>query len=114
MARYRVTHAPHFINSIMVYPDRGDESIVTLPKGTKPGRWLELVKEGGKKKDEPEDDAPAYAPKHRGGGKWAVVDADGEWFSDYTGESKEEAQEEADRLIAGGDPVVAEQDDDNE
>lgn len=47
-----------------------------------------------------------YAAKFNGGSRWRVIDAKGEWFSDFVGSSKEEAQAEADRLNAGGDPYV--------
>lgn len=49
--QYRVTHVPHFIESRMVYPDRGDESIVTMPKGVEPGRWLVEVGASAKSKE---------------------------------------------------------------
>lgn len=54
--------------------------------------------------------APIYLPKHHGGGRWKVVDTNGEWFSDFVGANKEEAQAEADRLIAGGEPFVGQND----
>jgi hypothetical protein len=41
--QYRVTHVPHYIGGRLVYPDRGDESLVTLEKGVEPGQWLEKV-----------------------------------------------------------------------
>lgn len=47
-----------------------------------------------------------YAAKFNGGTRWRVVDAAGNWFSDFIGASKEEAQAEADRLNAGGQPFV--------
>ncbi|WP_136474547.1 hypothetical protein [Pseudomonas sp. DG56-2] len=47
-----------------------------------------------------------YAGKFNGGTRWRVIDAKGEWFSDFIGASKEEAQAEADRLNAGGEPYV--------
>lgn len=47
-----------------------------------------------------------YAAKFNGGTRWRIVDAGGNWFSDFVGASKEEAQAEADRLTAGGQPFV--------
>lgn len=41
--QYRVTHVPHYIGGRMVYPDRGDESLVTLEPGVEPGKYLEKV-----------------------------------------------------------------------
>lgn len=54
--------------------------------------------------------APAYTAKHNGGGRWVVIDATGEKVGDFVGASKEEAQAEADRLIAGGAPYVRPED----
>lgn len=51
-----------------------------------------------------------YAAKFNGGTRWRVIDAKGEWFSDFIGASKEEAQAEADRLNAGGEPYVKPED----
>ncbi len=51
--QYRVTHVPHYIGGRLVYPDRGDESLVYLEESVNPGRWLQKV--GGteaKAKDE--------------------------------------------------------------
>ncbi|MDH0042454.1 hypothetical protein [Pseudomonas juntendi] len=49
---------------------------------------------------------PAFTAKHNGGARWIVVDAGGKKVGDFVGASKEEAQAEADRLIAGGEPYV--------
>lgn len=53
---------------------------------------------------------PAFTAKHNGGGRWKIwATASDDWFSDYlvTGEgAKEQAEAEAERLIAGGDPFV--------
>lgn len=49
--------------------------------------------------------APAFVAKHKGGGRWAVVNADGEWVGDFIG-TQEEAGVEAQRLIDGGEPYV--------
>lgn len=61
--RYRVTHAPHYIEGRLVFPDRGDASIVTLPKGVEPGRWLEPV--DGKAKEGAADDQKALLEEAR-------------------------------------------------
>lgn len=50
--------------------------------------------------------APAFTAKHNGGGRWVVVDAAGDKVGDFVGANKEDAQAEADRLIAGGQPYV--------
>ena len=38
--RYEVTHSVHYIGGRLVSPDCGVDSIVTLPDGVEPGRWL--------------------------------------------------------------------------
>ncbi|AFV50625.1 hypothetical protein G169_gp10 [Pseudomonas phage AF] len=48
--QYRVTRVPHYIGGRLVFPDRGDESLVTLEPGVKPGQWLVKVG-GGEAKD---------------------------------------------------------------
>ena len=59
--QYRVTRVPHYIGGRMVYPDRGDESLVTLEKGVEPGQWLEKV--GGA--DDSADDRKALLEEAR-------------------------------------------------
>lgn len=120
--RYLVTHTPHYINQRMVYPDCGADSIVTLPAGVKPGRWLVL-----------QEDAPANAPastqtnlpelykaKHNGpgvgAGNWAVEKVeDGSRasvvFKKDDGDAKAKAEAEAARLNAGGEIVLVVTDD---
>lgn len=49
---------------------------------------------------------PDFTVKHNGGGRWVVIDATGEKVGDFVGASKDDAQAEADRLIAGGEPYV--------
>ncbi|WP_339479090.1 hypothetical protein [Pseudomonas sp. RL_5y_Pfl2_73] len=67
--------------------------------------------------------APLYAAKHNGGGRWIVIDenaplVDGKVVKvgDFVGASKEEAESEALRLADGGDPLVidAQRDSDRE
>lgn len=41
--RYEVTHSPHYIGGRLVSPGQGAGSIVTLPEGVNPGRWLKEV-----------------------------------------------------------------------
>ena len=99
--RYRVTERS-FINGALLEVG----AVVSLMIDS-PGSNLELL-------DAPADSATsgqsntaaAYTPKHNGGGRWVVVDAAGEKVGDFVGSSKEEAQAEADRLIAGGEPLV--------
>lgn len=50
--------------------------------------------------------APLYTAKHNGGGRWIVVDAQGERFSQFMTNDKPEAEAEALRLIDGGAPYV--------
>lgn len=107
--RYRVTHSPHYIGQRMVYPDRGADSIVTLPPEIRPGRWLVEV----------EDSAvsaalaiPSAAPekfkaKHNGGGRWLVENIDdgsraSVVYEKDEGDAKAKAEAEAARLNAGG------------
>lgn len=99
--RYRVTQRS-FINGALL--EAG--AIVSLMIDS-PGSNLELL-------DPPADTSnggqgnttAAFTPKHHGGGRWIVVNAAGEKVGDFIGASKEEAQAEADRLVAGGDPLV--------
>lgn len=49
--------------------------------------------------------SPTYAAKHNGGGRFVVADADGTKVGDFTG-TKDEAATEAERLNAGGEPLV--------
>lgn len=49
---------------------------------------------------------PAFTVKHNGGGRHIVIDASGKKVGDFVGANKEEAQAEADRLIAGGQSYV--------
>lgn len=107
--RYRVTHVPHFIGQRLVYPDMGDDSIVTLPEGVKPGRWLVKV---GEAEEAPaaSSSAPAggFTVDHISRGDYVVLNADGERASivfkntGKTGEAKQLAEAEAARLNAGG------------
>lgn len=43
----------------------------------------------------------AFSAKHNGGGRFIIIDASGEKVGEFTG-SKEEAEAEAARLLAGG------------
>lgn len=49
----------------------------------------------------------AFKAKHKGGGKWIVVDVDGNQVGEFSGK-QEEANAEAERLIAGGEPQAKE------
>lgn len=110
--RYRVTRVPHFIGQRLVYPDMGEDSIVTLPPGVKPGRWLQLVEE----KAEPAafSSAPAggFTIDHISRGDYVVLNADGDRSSvvfkntGVQGEAKQLAEAEAARLNAGGDIIL--------
>lgn len=54
----------------------------------------------------PETPAPAlFVAKHNGGGRFVVADAEGNKVGDFVG-TKEEAATEAERLNAGGEPLV--------
>ncbi|WOE77491.1 hypothetical protein RZO07_19480 [Pseudomonas protegens] len=44
-----------------------------------------------------------FKAKHKGGGKWIVVDAEGNQVGEFAG-NQEEANAEAERLVAGGEP----------
>lgn len=92
--RYRVLERS-FINGALL--DAGAEVSLMIDS---PGSNLELLDAP----DEKGSSAPAYAPKHNGGVRWIVVDANGEKVGDFVGASKEEAQAEADRLIAASQP----------
>ena len=104
--RYEVTHVPHFIDGRMIYPGQGEASIVELPKGVSPGRWLVEVSKKGRAAKE-SDDQSDFSVKHKGGGRWGVVDADGEWVGDFIG-TEDEAKAESERLQEGGEPFVEE------
>lgn len=108
--RYRVTHVPHFIGQRLVYPDMGNDSIVTLPDGVKPGRWLVKVGEGEATEPAASSSAPAggFIIDHISRGDYVVLGADGERASvvfkntGVQGEAKQLAEAEAARLNAGG------------
>lgn len=111
--RYLVTHVPHFIGGVMVHPGYGDKSIVTLPPGVKPGRWLVPV-------DAEPADSLKFKARHNGpgvgAGNWAVENVeDGSRasvvFKKADGEAKEKAEAEAARLNAGGEIVLVITDD---
>lgn len=57
--------------------------------------------------------ANQYKAKHNGGGRYIILDANGEKFSDFTG-NKDEALAEEERLNKGGAPYVAPQEGDEE
>lgn len=101
--RYLVTHVPHFIGGRMVYPGMGNDSIVTLPDGVEPGRWLVLADAGAVALA---DAGPMYSARHVGGGNWVVERvADGARVASFgktDGDAKALAAVEADRLNAGG------------
>lgn len=50
--------------------------------------------------------APTFVAKHNGGGRWIIVDAQGERFSEFMTNDKAEAEAEALRLIDGGEPYI--------
>lgn len=106
--RYRVTHVPHYIGGRLVHPDRGDESIVTLPEGVKAGRWLELVEDV---MNVVSTVLNLYKVIHSPPGNYLVVRAaDGApaspLFKKADGHAKQRAEEEAIRLEHGGTPLV--------
>ncbi|MQU28713.1 hypothetical protein GHO29_19760 [Pseudomonas helleri] len=53
---------------------------------------------------------PTYTAKHNGGGRWKVwltpAEGHADWFSDFVGVSREEAEAEVIRLTEGGAPLV--------
>lgn len=113
--RYLVTRAPHYIGQRMVYPDRGAESIVTLPPEIKPGRWLIQVEDAAQAGAESQGSS-LFAARHIGAGNWVAEKiADGErasvMFKKADGEAKEKAEAEAERLNAGGEIVLVITDD---
>jgi len=107
--RYEVTHAAHYIGGRLVMPGQGADSIVTLPEGVTPGRWLvEVVAlqpavAGNQASADP---VPGpYKAKHIAGGAYAVVDADGNEIGERflkdgadAGKAKAAAMAKADEL----------------
>ncbi|WP_420170391.1 hypothetical protein ACN99C_17725 [Pseudomonas alloputida] len=75
-------------------PSAGGKPVVTTHAGTITGNQGSGAQQ------------PAFTVKHNGGGRYIVVNAAGEKVGDFVGANKEEAQAEADRLIAGGDPYL--------
>ncbi|BBP82446.1 hypothetical protein PHLH8_20880 [Pseudomonas sp. Pc102] len=55
-----------------------------------------------------QETAPQYAARHKGGGKWLVVDVHGAQVGAFTG-TKDEVAAEVARLLSGGLPMVAEE-----
>ena len=53
-----------------------------------------------------QETAPQYTAKHKGAGKWIVIDVHGAQVGAFTG-TKDEAAVEAARLLSGGLPMVA-------
>jgi len=49
---------------------------------------------------------PAFKAKHKGAGKWVVVDAEDKPVGDFSG-THDEAKAEAERLAKGGEPFKA-------
>lgn len=115
--RYRVTHVPHYIGQRLVQPDRGDESIVTLPDGVSPGKHLVEVDGGAvAAAAAPVDLVGPFKIKHNGGGNFVVLDSKGAQAGDVykkdaddAAKAKTDAQDEADRL--NGQSTPAAQDD---
>lgn len=104
--RYEVRERS-FINGRLCEP--GD--IVTLEIDS-PGSNLRLLYTtqdggaGGGAGQQSAGGAPAaFTIKHNGGGRWIVIDTEGEKVGDFVG-GKDDAQAEADRLIAGGAPLL--------
>lgn len=113
--RYQVTHVPHFIGGRLVYPDAGADSIVTLPAGVKPGRWLKPVEEV-KQEQAMDGGAAKYAAVHISRGDYVVeLIENGSRASvvfkntGVQGEAKDLAEAEAARLNAGGEVQLEEQ-----
>lgn len=107
--RYRVTHVPHYIGSRLVHPDKGDDSIVTLPANIKPGRWLvPLDAEAKAPVVGGSSEVAAFMAKHIAGGSYAVVQvSDGSRASRLFKKTEEGgaqalAEAEAKRLNDGG------------
>ncbi|TXG95606.1 MAG: hypothetical protein E6R08_11300 [Nevskiaceae bacterium] len=99
--RYRVTERS-FINGALLEVG----AVVSLMIDS-PGSNLELLDPPAEPTNGGQGNTvAAFTAKHNGGGRWVVVDAGGEKVGDFIGASKEEAQAEADRLIAGGEPLV--------
>lgn len=107
--RYRVTHVPHYIGSRLVQPDQGEASIVTLPAGIRPGRWLvPLDAEAKAQVAGGTSEVAAFMAKHIAGGSYAVVQvSDGSRASRLFKKTEEGgaqalAEAEAKRLNDGG------------
>lgn len=60
--QYRVTHVPHYIGGRLVFPNRGDESLVYLEDGVEPGQYLEPV--GGAPALKPQGTVQAQTQAH--------------------------------------------------
>jgi hypothetical protein len=114
--RYLVTHTVHFINGALVHPDQGDASVVTLPAGVEPGRWLVPVDSGSKGIASASiPTIERYKAKHNGGGRWIVENVDdgsraSVVFEKDEGDAKAKAEAEAARLNAGGDLDLGDKD----
>ncbi|WP_431482246.1 hypothetical protein [Pseudomonas solani] len=55
-----------------------------------------------------QETAPQYTAKHKGAGKWVVIDVHGAQVGAFTG-TKDEAAVEVARLLSGGLPMVADE-----
>jgi len=102
----------HWIGGRLVYPDRGEQSIVTLEDGIEPGRWLQPLDAKTEKAVKEESKLPdQFAIKHGGTGvgvgNWSVERiSDGSRasviFKKADGDAKAKAEAEAKRLNEGG------------
>jgi hypothetical protein len=113
--RYLVTHTVHFINGALVHPDQGEASVVTLPSGVEPGRWLVPLDVAGEGIAATVDLIERYKAKHNGGGRWIVENVDdgsraSVVFEKDEGDAKAKAEAEAARLNAGGDIDLGDKD----
>lgn len=60
--QYRVTHVAHYIGGRLVFPNRGDESLVFLEEGVEPGQYLEPV--GGASDFKPQTTVQSQTQAH--------------------------------------------------
>ena len=75
--RYEVTHSVHYIGGRLVLPDCGVDSIVTLPDGVEPGRWLVEIESDDVASVSSNDNSGPHKVVHVPVGNFAVVGANG-------------------------------------
>jgi hypothetical protein len=100
-------HGRELVQKGYAEPDDSDaDSALTLTQDDAAGAGVLTSSSLGSVNFPVSPPASAFKAKHKGGGKWIVVDTDGTQAGAFSGD-QEAANAEAERLIAGGEPEQA-------